>query len=82
MTNEAIVELSKLRNGQSGRVVNITGGIGIISKLEALGIRKGIIVTKKSALIARGPVIVLAGGTEIAMGYGMASKIFVEVNKA
>ena len=73
--------LAKMKNGQCGIVVEIGGGMGIQSKLESLGIRRGVVIRKKSALLARGPVIGAVGGTEIAMGYGMAAKIFVEVDE-
>ncbi len=68
-----------MKNGDEGTVVEIYGGIGIISRLESLGVRKGVKVIKKSALIARGPVVIALRGAEIAMGHGMASRIFVEV---
>jgi ferrous iron transport protein A len=69
-----------MKNGQTGIVIEINGGTGIISKLDSLGIRMGVRVIKKSALVARGPLVVQVQGTEIAMGYGMASKIVVEVD--
>lgn len=75
------MRLTEMRIGQKGTIVKIIGGTGSLAKLEALGIRIGAEVVKKSALIARGPVIVAIGGTEIAMGYGMAQKIRVEVDE-
>jgi ferrous iron transport protein A len=79
LLTKARLPLCNMRNGQMGTVVEINGGIGIVSKLDSLGIRMGVSVIKKSALIARGPLVVQVHGTEIAMGYGMASKIVVEV---
>lgn len=75
------MRLTEMRIGQKGTIVKIIGGTGSLAKLEALGIRIGAEVVKKSALIAHGPVIVAIGGTEIAMGYGMAQKIRVEVDE-
>jgi ferrous iron transport protein A len=75
------MRLTEMRIGQKGTITKIAGGTGSLAKLEALGIRIGAEVVKKSALIARGPVIVAIGGTEIAMGYGMAQKIRVEVDE-
>lgn len=74
------MRLTEMHIGQKGTVVKIIGGVSSLAKLEALGIRTGVKIEKKSALIARGPVIVSTGGTEIAMGYGMAQKIIVEVD--
>ena len=77
--NKKQISLSDMKNGQNGVVIGMSGGRGIMSKLEALGIRKGIRILKKSAHIGRGPIIVFACGTEMAIGYGMAKRIIVEV---
>ncbi len=50
-------------------------------RLSALGIRPGKRLTKVSAMFMRGPVTVRVGGTEIALGFGMASRIVVEVEE-
>lgn len=34
----SIVDVTQLKPGQTGRVTNIQGGFGLVSKLEALGI--------------------------------------------
>ena len=73
--------LTSMKNAQSGTVILINGGGGMLGRLEALGIRAGARITKRSALIGRGPVIVAVGNTEIAIGYGMASRILVEVDE-
>lgn len=75
------VALSEMKNTQSGIVLAINGGGGMCTRLEALGIRVGSRIKKKSALIGLGPVIASVGNTEIAIGYGMASRIFVEVDE-
>ena len=71
--------LANMKNGQSGTVIEINGGSGMISRLEALGVRIGVRIIKKSGLFMKGPVIVDVGNTQVAIGYGMASKILVEV---
>lgn len=73
--------LTSMKNAQSGTVISINGCGGMLGRLEALGIRIGARITKKSALIGRGPVIIAVGNTEIAIGYGMASRILVEVDE-
>ncbi len=80
MQKELLV-LSMMKNSQSGTVAKISGGRGMVTRLEALGIRIGSKIKKKSALIGSGPVIVLVGNTEIAVGHRMASKILVEVDE-
>ncbi len=75
------IALYMMKNFQPGIVIEISGGRGMCSRLEALGIRIGSRIIKKSALLGFGPVIVLVGNTEIAIGHGMAARIFVEVEE-
>lgn len=81
MLQKRKLSLVSMRNGQSGTVISIIGGKGTIERLEALGIRIGAGITKKSALLGHGPVIVVVGNAEIAVGYKMASRIIVEVKE-
>lgn len=75
------IALSEMKNKQSGVVIIINGGGGMCKRLEELGIRIGSRIIKKSALIGCGPVITSIGNTEIAIGHGIATKIFVEVDE-
>jgi len=70
--------LVQMRAGESGRVVEITAGEGMSRRLSALGIRPGLKVTKVGSMLMRGPVTVRVGSTQLAIGYGMASRIVVE----
>ncbi len=82
LTSGKGISLCDMKNGQRGTVIQVNGGMGILSRLESLGIRKGVVIAKKSALAAKGPVIASASGTEIAMGRGMAARIIVEVHRS
>jgi ferrous iron transport protein A len=73
------INLTEMRAGQHGQVVAVQGGRGMVMKLEALGIRPGVEITKVSSQIMRGPVIVRAGNTQIAIGFGMAQRIIIEL---
>ena len=75
------VDLTQLEEGTSGVVVHIHGGYGLIRRLESLGIRVGKKVTKVSAQFMRGPVTVRIGNSHVAVGFGMAKKILVEIEK-
>lgn len=75
----AIVDVAVLKEGVTGTVRSIGGGHGITNRLDAMGIRPGSRVTKMSDQLMRGPVIVKVGTSQIAIGYGMAQKIKVEV---
>ncbi len=67
--------------GQSGRVKQIDGGIGMVNRLNSLGIRPGKKITKVSSMLMRGPVTVQLGSTRLAIGFGMANKIIVELEQ-
>ncbi len=64
---------------QEGVVVQVLGGLGVTRRLDVLGIRPGarLKVTSRSPL--RGPVTVRIGNAQIALGFGMASKVLVDV---
>lgn len=73
--------LAEMRTGQTGTVVEVLGGHGLIRRLEALGIRPGKKVTKISSTLFRGPITLRVDNTQVAVGFGMARKIIVEVDK-
>ena len=67
-----------MRIGQSGVVIQIQGGHGLVNRLNALGIRAGKRITKLSSMIMRGPVTIQVDGAQVAIGFGMAHRIIVE----
>jgi ferrous iron transport protein A len=75
------IDLTQLEEGESGVVVHIHGGYGLVRRLESLGIRVGKNVTKVSSQLMRGPITVRIGNSHVAVGFGMAKKIFVKIRK-
>jgi len=80
------IAVHQMQPGQSGRVIQILGGphLGfggpfLSSRLQALGIRPGVRITKVSGMFMRGPVTLQIGRAQVAIGFGMARKILVEV---
>jgi ferrous iron transport protein A len=73
--------LAEMRTGQTGTVVEVLGGHGLVRRLDALGIRPGKKVTKMSSTLFRGPVILRVNNTQVAVGFGMARKIIVEADR-
>jgi ferrous iron transport protein A len=71
--------LSGMKDGQKGTVVSVQGGIGLVKRLDGLGIRPGKEITKTSGPFMRGPVTLRVGNAQVAIGFGMAQKILVEV---
>lgn len=75
------IDLTRIKSGEKGKVLEINGGKGLVMKLAALGIRPEVEITKVSAQFMHGPVIVKVGNTRVAIGYGMARKILVAVEQ-
>jgi len=78
---EGKLTLAEMKTGQTGTVVEVLGGHGLIRRLDALGIRPGRKVTKLSSALFRGPVMLRVNSTQVAVGFGMARKIIVEAEK-
>jgi ferrous iron transport protein A len=78
MSQKTLLSLGQMQVGQSGTIMQVLGGRGLAHRLEAMGVRPGKKVTKIGALF-RGPVTLKVDHTQVALGFGMASKILVEV---
>jgi ferrous iron transport protein A len=63
-------------------VVEILGGYGMVRRLETLGIRVGVRITKLSAQFMHGPIVIQVNNTQAAIGFGMARRIVVEKQEA
>ena len=74
-----IVSLTQMAPGQSGIVISLKGGHGMARRLATMGLRRGVAVTKTASQPFRGPVSVQVGNTEIALGFGLARRVMVEV---
>ena len=72
-----VVSIVVLKAGEKGIIASINGGFGMVRKLNALGIHEGRVITKVSTQWMRGPIVIRIGSTDMAIGYGMASKIMV-----
>jgi len=73
------ITVRQMRAGQSGEVVQVLGGPGLVNRLNSLGIRPGKRITKVSSVFMRGPVTIQIDRAHVAIGYGMSNRILVEV---
>ena len=71
--------LARMQTGQSGVVIQVKGGHGLVNRLNSLGLRPGKRITKISSMIMRGPVTIEVDRTQIAIGFGMANRIIIEL---
>ncbi|MBA7662064.1 hypothetical protein ES703_70087 [subsurface metagenome] len=74
------ITLAGMQIGLSGVVVQIQGGHGLVNRLNSLGIRPGKRITKTSSMIMRGPVTIQVDRAQVAIGFGMARRIIVELD--
>jgi len=73
--------LHQMNTGQTGTVVSILGGRRLMQRLEGLGIRPGKKVTKITSSPFRGPVTLRVDNTQVAVGFGMANRIVVQLDR-
>ena len=76
-----VLDLTQLKTGQRGTIIEIQGGLGLTKRLESMGIRAGKKISKVGAQFWRGPQIVKVYNSQVAIGFGMAKKITVEVEE-
>ena len=74
------ISLVQMQSGQSGTVINIEGGHGIINRLNTLGIVPGKKITKISSVFMGGPVTIEIDRAKVALGFGMAKRIMVRLS--
>ena len=72
-----VVPLTSLLDGQKGIVHSIGGGRGASQRLTDLGLTPRTEVEVVKSAIFHGPLMVLVRGTKLAIGRGMAAKVFV-----
>lgn len=72
-----MTDLTHLKINQKAEVIEIIGGYGLKTRLENLGIYKGVKIKKISSRLLGGPVIIQFNNTQVAIGRGMAKKVIV-----
>ena len=73
------VRLAGLGDGQTGVIVSVTGGKMLTKRLADLGITAGKEVKVIRKTLFSGPVQVEVAGSKLVIGWGLASKIMVEI---
>ena len=75
------LSLVDMKPGQTGVVKKIQGGSNLNQKLNQLGLREGKQIKKISSVFNRGPVTISVDNYQVAIGYGKAVRIMVEVEE-
>lgn len=76
------INLVQMKSDESGIIAEIRGGCGIIKKLESIGIIPGKKITKISSQPWQGPQTIEINNIQVAIGFGMAKRIMITVDKA
>jgi len=76
-----IIDLIQMRAGESGVIWEIQGGHGLMRKLYSMGARPGKKIIKVSSHFWRGPQTIEVDNMQIAVGFGMARRILVAVER-
>ncbi|MFX1258071.1 MAG: ferrous iron transport protein A [Promethearchaeota archaeon] len=73
--------LTECNKGEETRIISVNAGLKSKKRLANLGIIPGTIIKKKREAPFHGPLEILVKGSTLALGRGLASKIFVEFDK-
>lgn len=78
VSSNPFICLSELECGKSAKIIKLQGNPVLVGKLKAMGIFSGSTIIKKSAIPAKGSIIIEKGVMEFAFEYNIAEKIIVE----
>jgi DtxR family Mn-dependent transcriptional regulator len=74
-----LVALDNLKEGQRGKISFIRGGHNVLQRLLDMGLTLGTRITVVKIAPLEGPVELLVRSSKLALGRGIASKVFVDV---
>jgi len=77
-SEEMVMTLDQLKMGKQARVIAVCGGRGLCRHLEQMGIHPGDIISLAGEGPFRGPLLIEAQGSRIALGRGVARRVIVE----
>lgn len=76
-----LVDLTQVKPGEIGLIKELRGGCDFARRIQSMGIREGKRLKKISSHFWCGPQTVEVDKTRVAIGFGMAKKIFIEVER-
>jgi ferrous iron transport protein A len=69
--------IAEFREGQSGTIVSLSGGLAFQRRLRAMGIREGQTIKLVSRQPFGGPLVVEVNRRQTTIGRGMAHRILI-----
>ena len=79
--NQNLVSISNLKQGECGKISLIRGGHNVLQRLLDMGLTPSTKICALRVAPLGGPVVLSVRGSKLAIGKGIASKVFVEVEK-
>jgi len=73
-----IRSLTSLKKGESAKIAFVRAGKGALQRLSDMGLTPGTVVRMVTSAPLKGPVEIEVRGSRLAVGWGIASRIFVE----
>ena len=77
---EKLIALSELKVGQTGKISFIRGGHNVLQRLLDMGLTPSTKIALLKAAPFEGPIQISVRGSKLALGRGIASKVFVEID--
>jgi ferrous iron transport protein A len=75
------ISLLQVKSGKNVRITRLEGGLEFQRKLACLNVRVGKTIRKITKQPFRGPLVIEIDNTRVAIGMGMAMRIYVEVKE-
>jgi ferrous iron transport protein A len=72
-----VLPLDQMRGGETGEIIDVRGGRGVVRRLTEIGLAPGTRVRMVSGAGRSGPLIVNVGDAKIGLGRGMARRVLV-----
>ena len=73
--------LTTLQDGEKGIVAHVSGGFGLVRRLCDMGITPGTKIKVLNRCAFHGPLQIKVRDVSLALGYGVASRIYVRKRK-
>lgn len=77
--NQNLVSICNLKDGQCGKISFIRGGHNVLQRLLDMGLTPGTKICVVRVAPLGGPVVLSVRSSKLALGKGIASKVFVDV---
>lgn len=76
--NNQEISLTNLNEGERSVIKYVYGGNGVVRRLTEMGLTPGVEVKLLRKGPFRGPIQIEVRGVALALGYGVAAKVFVK----